>query len=88
MVFFIVFLIGLVITLLFIKLKSKWAIWIPAITFTIATILIGLKVKFFPAPEMAALGEIVYFMLLGSLTIGAVIGGLLVRFWKKRKKLK
>jgi hypothetical protein len=85
MLFFIVFLIGLVVTLLFIKMKSKWAKWIPAILFFIATILMGGKARFFPAPEMAVLGEIVYFMIFGSLTIGAFIGGLMVHYWKKRK---
>jgi hypothetical protein len=40
---------------------------------------------FFPAPEMAVLGEIVYFMIFGSITIGAVMGGAIVHFWNKRK---
>jgi hypothetical protein len=85
MFFFIVFLLGLLCTLLFIKLKSKWAKWIPAIIFFLATLLIGGKAMFFPAPEMAVLGEIVYFMIFGSITIGAVIGGGIIHFWNKRK---
>jgi hypothetical protein len=88
MFFFIVFLLGLLSTLLFIKLKSKWAKWIPAFIFFVATILMGGKVMFFPAPEMAVLGEIVYLMIFGSITIGAVIGGGIVHFWNKRKSLK
>jgi energy-converting hydrogenase Eha subunit G len=45
----------------------------------------GGKAMFFPAPEMAVLGEIVYFMIFGTITIGAVIGGGIVHFWNKRK---
>jgi hypothetical protein len=85
MFFFIVFVLGLLSTLLFIKVKSKWAKWIPAFIFFVATILMGGKAKFFPAPEMAVLGEIVYFMIFGTITIGAVIGGGIVHFWNKRK---
>jgi hypothetical protein len=84
MFFLFVFLLGLVITLFFIKLKSKWAKWIPAIIFFIATILMGVKAKFFPAPEMAVLGEIVYFMSFGLMTIGALIGGGILQYWKRK----
>lgn len=84
MVFIFVFLLGLVITLFFIKLKSKWAKWVPAMIFFIATILMGGKAKFFPAPEMAVLGEIVYFMIFGSMTIGALIGGGIIHYWKRK----
>lgn len=88
MFFFIVFLLGLLSTLLFIKLKSKWAKWIPAFIFFVATILMGGKAMFFPAPEMAVLGEIVYFMIFGSITIGAILGGGIVHYWNKRKSHK
>jgi hypothetical protein len=85
MFFFIVFLLGLLSTLLFIKLKSNWSKWIPAIIFFLATVIMGGKAKFFPAPEMAVLGEIVYFMIFASITIGALIGGGIIHFWKKSK---
>lgn len=88
MFFFIVFLLGLLSTLLFIKLKSKWAKWIPAFIFFVATILMGGKAMFFPAPEMAVLGEIVYFMIFGSITIGAILGGAIIHYWNKRKSRK
>lgn len=86
MLFFIVFLLGLAVTFLFIKLKSKWAKWVPAIFFFIATILMGGKAWLFPAPEMAALGEIVYFMIFGCITIGALIGGVIIHFIKNKRK--
>lgn len=88
MFFFIVFLLGLLSTLLFIKFKSKWAKWIPAFIFFVATILMGGKAMFFPAPEMAVLGEIVYFMIFGSITIGAILGGAIIHYWNKRKSRK
>jgi hypothetical protein len=83
--FFFVFLIGLSATLLLIKLKSKWAKWVPALIFLLATIFMGFKILLFPAPEMAVLGEIVYGMIFGALTIGATLGGIIVYFWEKRK---
>lgn len=85
MYFLFVFILGLFITLFFYKLKSQWAKWIPALIFFIATIFIGLKAMFFPAPEMAVLGEIVYFMIFGSITIGSAIGGLIVHFLKRKR---
>ncbi|MHC0035567.1 hypothetical protein [Pseudoneobacillus sp. C159] len=85
MYFFFVFLIGLCATFLFIKLKSEWAKWVPAIVFFLAMIMIGIKILLFPAPEMAVLGEIVYGMILGAMTIGATIGGTIIHFLKKRK---
>jgi hypothetical protein len=84
MFFFVVFLLGILSTFFFIKLKSKWAKWVPAIIFFLATLIMGGKAMFFPAPEMAVLGEIVYFMIFGSITIGAVIGGGIVHFWNRR----
>jgi hypothetical protein len=85
MYFVVVLLIGLATTFLSIKLKISWAKWIPALIFLIATVFIGLKILFFPAPEMAILGEIIYFMIFGCLTLGAAIGGTTIYFLKKRK---
>lgn len=85
MYFLIVFILGVIITFVSIKFKSKWAKWIPAIIFFIASLLIGFKILFFPAAEMAALGEIVYFMIFGTLTIAAGLGGTIIHFWKRKR---
>jgi hypothetical protein len=85
MYFLMVFILGLAITFISIKIKSKWAKWVPTIIFLIATLFIGVKALFFPAPEMAVLGEIVYFMILGTLTIASFIGGIIIHFWKRKK---
>lgn len=83
LLFILVFVIGMGFPFLLIKIKSKWARWVPTILFLIASIIIGGKAMFFPAPEMAFLGEVVYFMLFGTIALGAFIGGLIVRFFKK-----
>jgi hypothetical protein len=85
MLFSILFLVGIVIPFLFLKSKTKCLKWIPAICSLIFTVLIGLKILFYPAPEMAVLGEIVYFMLLGSAFIGTLIGGMIIHYLKMEK---
>jgi hypothetical protein len=85
MYFLLVFIVGIIITFISIKFKSKWAKWIPALIFLIASLLIGLKVLFFPAAEMAVLGEIVYFMIFGTLTIAAGLGATIIHFWKRNR---
>jgi hypothetical protein len=83
-IFFIpIFLIGCAIPFLFIKIKSKKAIWIPTMVFIVATILMGIKPNIFPAAEMRDLGERVYFMMLGVATLGSVIGSLIAMIVKK-----
>ena len=77
------FLIGGVMPFLFIKFKPKISIWIPAIVFLIATILIGIKASSFPAVEMGDLGERVYMMMLGVATLGSLIGGIIAKMFKK-----
>lgn len=84
MYFLFVFLIGFVIPLLFKKAKMKWAKWFPAILLFVGMIIMGGKAKFFPGPEMAVLGEIMYFMILGTAAIGAIIGALFVHFSNKK----
>lgn len=85
MLFSILFLVGILIPFMFFKSKTKWLKWIPALCALIFTVLMGLKILFYPAPEMAVLGEIVYFMLLGSAFIGALIGGMIIHYLKMKK---
>lgn len=83
MVFSIVFLIGMAVPFLFIKAKAIWLKWLPGILFFFGTIGIGVKVLVFPAAEMAILGEIIYFMLLGTAALGSIFGGVIIYFIKK-----
>jgi hypothetical protein len=85
MLFFVVFLIGLILSFSMIKVKSKWAKWVPAILFISGAIVMMGKAKFFPAEEMAVLGEIVYAMLMAAIAGGALFGGVIVHFLKKKK---
>lgn len=86
MYFLFVFLISLIITFLFFKIKSKWAKWSPAIIFFFATLLMLIKIMYFPAAEMAILGEVVYAMIFATMTLGALISGGLIHFWKRKQK--
>ncbi len=43
----------------------------------------GIKAWIFPGPEMSALGDLIYFMILGSATIGAIIGAIIVGVMKR-----
>lgn len=83
--FFILFFITLLLTLFFIKFNTRWAKWIPAIMSFLATIIMGLKILFFPAPEMAVLGEVVYAMIFATITLASTIGGVIIFFWKRKK---
>ncbi|MGG1677100.1 hypothetical protein ACIFOT_15280 [Neobacillus sp. NRS-1170] len=83
MFLFIIFLFGLLLPFLLMKYKSKWAKWIPAILFLIGTFIMGIKAWIFPGPEMSALGDIIYFIILGSATIGTIIGAIIVGVMKK-----
>jgi len=84
MVFSIVFLIGMAIPFIFMKAKAKWLKWLPGIIFFICTLGMGVKVLIFPAPEMAVLGEIIYFMLLGTAALGSFISGVILYFKNKK----
>jgi hypothetical protein len=84
MLFSISFLFGIVIPFMFYTIKSKWVKWLPAIFLLIFTVIIGLKILFYPAPEMAVLGEIVYLMLLGSAFIGTLTSGMIIHFLKRK----
>ncbi|WP_342430852.1 hypothetical protein [Neobacillus sp. FSL H8-0543] len=84
MFFFWLFLIGMVIPFLLIKIKSGWAAWVPAIIFGSITIILAVVIKFIPAEGMMDLGQIIYFMMFGSATLGSLVGGVIVHFIKKK----
>lgn len=84
LVFSIVFLIGMALPFIFIKAKVKWLKWLPGMIFLICTLGMGVKVLLFPAAEMAVLGEIIYFMLLGTAALGSSISGVIIYFMKKK----
>jgi hypothetical protein len=84
MFFFILFLIGLVISFLFIKVKSRWGSWIPSIILLLAAILIYGKVEFFPGEGMAELGERLYFMIVGMAAIGSIVGSVIIHFLRNK----
>ncbi len=67
-----------------IKIKSKWGGWVPAIIFGLATISMGVVAKFSPSQGMVDLGQVIYFMLLGTATLGSLVGGVIVYFIKKK----
>jgi len=84
MFFFVLFLIGLAIPLLFIKVKSRWVSWIPSIILLLAAILLYGKAEFFPGEGMAELGERLYFMIVGMAAIGSIIGSVIIQFLKNK----
>jgi hypothetical protein len=83
MFFFVLFLIGMIIPFLFIKVKSRWGSWIPSIILLLAAILIYGKAEFFPSEGMAELGERLYFMIVGMAAIGSIVGSIINHFLKK-----
>lgn len=83
MFLFMVFLCGLLIPFLLVKFKTKWVKWIPAILFLVGAIIMGIKAWLFPGPDMAVLGEIMYFLILGAAALGSLIGGVIVGMLKK-----
>jgi hypothetical protein len=84
MFFFWLFLIGIVIPFFMIKIKSRWAAWVPAIIFGVLSIIMGVGTRFIPAESMMDLGQIIYFMVFGVTTLGSLVGGLIIRFIKNR----
>ncbi|RSD25483.1 hypothetical protein [Mesobacillus subterraneus] len=83
MVFFLVFLIGLGLPLLFLKLKANLAKWWPSILLLLAALLLGLKIVFFPAQEMAVLGEIVTLLLIGCGLASSLTCAIILHYLKK-----
>ncbi|MEH7443882.1 hypothetical protein V7201_16335 [Bacillus sp. JJ1122] len=84
MVFSIVFLIGMAFPFIFIKAKGKWLKWLPGMIFFIGTLGMGVKVLLYPAAEMAVLGEIIYFMMLGTAALGSFLSGVIIYFMNKK----
>jgi hypothetical protein len=84
MLFFVVFLIGLLIPVLFIKVKPSWIIWVPAFVLFIAAIVIYGKAEFFPGEGMADLAERLYFIIFGLTAIGSIVGALIVHFFRNK----
>jgi hypothetical protein len=84
MFFFALFLIGLVIPFLFIKVKSRCVSWIPSIILLLAAILIYGKAEFFPGEGMAELGERLYFMIVGMAAIGSIVGSVIIHFLRNK----
>jgi len=74
------FLIGLGIPFIFYKVESNIVKWIPAGIFVLGAIFMFIKARFFPAPEMAALGEVIYFIFLVLAAIGSIIGAVILMF--------
>lgn len=83
MLFLVVFLIGLLIPVLLIKVKPCWIIWIPSFVLFIAAIFIYGKAEFFPGEGMADLAERLYFIIFGMSAIGSIVGALIAHFFQK-----
>lgn len=85
MFFLVIFLIGLVMPFIVMKIDASWIIWSPAIIFCLAAILMALKTAVFPGAGMADLAERIYIMMFGAAAIGSVIGGGIVHSIKSKK---
>ncbi|MDQ1003154.1 glucan phosphoethanolaminetransferase (alkaline phosphatase superfamily) [Neobacillus niacini] len=83
MLFLVVFLIGLLIPFLLIKVKPSWIVWVPSFVLFIAAIFIYGKSAFFPGEGMADLAERLYFIIFGLIAIGSIVGALIVHFFRK-----
>lgn len=78
MLFLVLFLIGLLIPFLLIKVNPSWIVWVPSFVLFIAAIVIYGKAEFFPGEGMADLAERLYFIIFGLTAIGSIVGGLIV----------
>ncbi|MEH7076840.1 hypothetical protein [Neobacillus drentensis] len=85
MYFIVLILIGTVIPFLLMKIKSRWVNWSPAIILLFASIIFGIKAAVFPGEGMRDLADTLYFLLLGAAGIGAIIGGVIVHFFKRKR---
>ncbi|WHZ05436.1 hypothetical protein QNH48_12740 [Neobacillus sp. YX16] len=83
MFFLILFIIGMVIPFLLIKVNPSWMVWVPSIILFLAAIVIYGKAEFFPGEGMADLAERLYFLLFGVTAIGSFVGAIIVQFIKK-----
>lgn len=84
MIFFVLFLIGLVIPFLFIKVNTGWVVWVPFFVLFLAAILIYGKAEFFPGEGMADLAERLYLIIFGITAIGSFIGGIIVHYLRNK----
>ncbi|WP_139185579.1 hypothetical protein [Bacillus sp. OK048] len=78
------FLIGLVIPFLLIKINPNWIVWIPSLILFIAAIVMYGKAEFFPGEGMADLAERLYFMMFGIAAIGSIFGGVIIHFIRNK----
>ncbi|MDR7235745.1 hypothetical protein [Neobacillus drentensis] len=85
MFFLVIFLIGLVLPFILIKIDASWIIWSPAIIFFLAAIITIIKVFIFPGEGMADLAERIYVMIFGAAAAGSIIGGGIVHLIKSKK---
>ncbi|MEH7178349.1 hypothetical protein [Neobacillus vireti] len=83
MLFFVLFLIGLVIPFILIKIKPHWIIWIPSMILFLAAITMYGKAEFFPGQGMADLAERLYFIVFGITAIGSTLSGIIIHFIRK-----
>jgi hypothetical protein len=84
MLFLVVFLIGLLLPVLFIKVKPSWVVWIPSFVLFMAALVIYGKAEFFPGEGMADLAERLYFIIFGLTAIGSILGALILHFFRNR----
>jgi predicted membrane channel-forming protein YqfA (hemolysin III family) len=84
MYFFALFLIGLVLPFILIKVNHSWISWIPSIILFLGAFAMYLKAEFFPGEGMADLGERIFFMMFGVSALGSIVGGLIVHLLRKK----
>lgn len=84
MFFFVLFLIGVIIPFLLIKVNPSWIVWVPSIILFLAAIAIYGKAEFFPGEGMADLAERLYFIIFGMTAIGSIVGGIIVHLLRNK----
>ncbi|WP_045515722.1 hypothetical protein [Neobacillus niacini] len=84
MFFFVLFLIGLIIPFIMIKVNPSWIVWAPSIILFLAAIAMYGKAEFFPGEGMADLAERLYFIIFGMTAIGSIVGGIIVHLLRNK----
>lgn len=84
MFFFVLFLIGLIIPFILIKVNSSWIVWAPSIILFLAAIAMYGKAEYFPGEGMADLAERLYFIIFGMTAIGSIVGGIIVHLLRNK----
>jgi hypothetical protein len=82
--FIVIFLIGLAVPIILMKIDASWIIWSPAILFFLAAIFMALKTVVVPGGGMVDLAERIYVIMFGTAGVGSVIGGVFVQFLKRK----